>query len=219
MMRFNLVFALMAIGSAASAAEPIAVFSAHKDDILSSLIFESEGCCFGVGEIDVQGKSKLSEEMARKKSELAAQSDLLANQVLKSVKWPGTWPQQKISEARAFAKRHLNYSAYGTVRGLQVLYSVIKDGKCISVVGGPVLGLDVLRTVDFALIKKAMDDFEAEQRRLMAATNAPPANEVVSLPADTNKCPISSSKRLAPIDLGEGKKILMDNTDKDDLLF
>ena len=94
MMRFNLVFALMAIGSAASAAEPIAVFSAHKDDILSSLIFESEGCCFGVGEIDVQGKSKLSEEMARKKSELAAQSDLLANQVLKSVKWPGTWPQQ-----------------------------------------------------------------------------------------------------------------------------
>ena len=219
MMRFNLVFALMAIGSAASAAEPIAVFSAHKDDILSSHIFESEGYCFGVGEIDVKGKSKLSEEMARKKSELAAQSDLLANQVLKSVKWPGTWPQQKISEARAFAKRHLNYSAYGTVRGLQVLYSVIKDGECISVVGVPVLGLEVLRTVDFALIKKAMDDFEAEQGRLMAATNAPPANEVVSLPADTNKCPISSSKRLAPIDLGEGKKILMDNTDKDDLLF
>ena len=219
MMRFNLVFALMAIGSAASAAEPIAVFSAHKDDILSTLIFKPEGCCFGVGEIDVQGKSKLSEEMARKKSELAAQSDLLANQVLKSVKWPGTWPQQKISEARAFAKRHLNYSAYGTVRGLQVLYSVIKDGECISVVGVPVSGLDVSRTVDFALIKKAMDDFEAEQRRLMAATNAPPANEVVSLPADTNKCPISSSKRLAPIDLGEGKKILMDNTDKDDLLF
>ena len=219
MMRFNLVFALMAIGSAASAAEPIAVFSAHKDDILSSLIFESEGCCFGVGEIDVQGKSKLSEEMARKKSELAAQSDLLANQVLKSVKWPGTWPQQKISEARAFAKRHLNYSAYGTVRGLQVLYSVIKDGECISVVGVPVLGLEVLRTVDFALIKKAMDDFEAEQGRLMAATNAPPANAVLSLPADTNKCPISSSERLAPIDLGEGKKILMDNTDKDDLLF
>ena len=219
MMRFNLVFALMAIGSAASAAEPIAVFSAHKDDILSSLIFESEGCCFGVGEIDVQGKSKLSEEMARKKSEWAAQSDLLANQVLKFVKWPGTWPQQKISEARAFAKRHLNYSAYGTVRGLQVLYSVIKDGECISVVGVPVLGLDVLRTVDFALIKKAMDDFEAEQGRLMAATNAPPANEVDSVPADTNKCPISSSKRLAPIDLGEGKKILMDNTDKDDLLF
>ena len=219
MMRFNLVFALMAIGSAAFAAEPIAVFSAHKDDILSSLIFESEGCCFGVGEIDVQGKSKLSEEMARKKSELAAQSDLLANQVLKSVKWPGTWPQQKISEARAFAKRHLNYSAYGTVRGLPVLYSVIKDGECISVVGVPVLGLEVLRTVDFALIKKAMDDFEAEQGRLMAATNAPPANAVLSLPADTNKCPISSSKRLAPIDLGEGKKILMDNTDKDDLLF
>ena len=219
MMRFNPVFVLMAIGSAALAAEPIAVFSAHKDDILSSRIFESEGCCFGVGEIDVQGKSKLSEEMARKKSELAAQSDLLANQVLKSVKWPETWSQQKISESRAFAKRHLNYSAYGTVRELQALYSVIKDGKCISAVGVPASGLDVLRTVDFALIKKAMDDFEAEQRRLMAETNAPPANEGVLLPADTNQCPISSSKRLAPIDLGEGKKILMDNTDKDDLLF
>ena len=218
-MRFNLVLALMAIGSAAFAAEPIAVFPAHKNDILSACIFESEGCCFGVGEVDVQGKSKLSEEMARKKAELAAQSDLLANQVLKDVKWPGAWSQQKISEARTFAKKHLNYSAHATVNELQTLYSVIKNAKCISVVGAPVSGLNILRTVDFALIKKEMDDYEAEQRRLAAETNAPPANGNVSLPANTNQFPIATPKRSVPIDLGEGKKILMDNTDKDDLLF
>ena len=218
-MRFDLVFALTAIGSAALAAEPIAVFSTHKDAILSSHIFESEGCCFGVGETDVQGKSKLSEEVARKKAELAAQSDLLANQVLKDVKWPGAWSQQKISEARPFAKKHLNYSAHATVNELQTLYSVIKNAKCISVVGAPVSGLNILRTVDFALIKKEMDDYEAEQRRLASETSAHPANGYVSLPANTNQCPIASPKCSAPIDLGEGKKILMDNTDKDDLLF
>lgn len=218
-MRFNLVLALMAVGSAANAAEPIAVFPAHKNDILSSCIFESEGCCFGVGEADVQGKSKLSEEMARKKAELAAQSDLLANQVLKDVKWPGALSQQKISEARTFAKKHLNYSAHGTVNELQTLYSAIKDGKCISVVGAPVSGVNIVRAVDFALIKKSMDDYEAGQKRLAAETNTSPANGNVSLPANTNQCPIASPKRLAPIDLSEGKKILMDNTDKDDLLF
>ena len=219
MTRFNLVVTVMAIGSAAFAADPIAVFSGHQEEILSYRIFESDGCCFGVGEIDVVGKSKLAEEVARKKAELSAQSDLLANQVLKSVKWPESWSEEKVAEARAFAKTHMNYSAHGTVRGLQTLYSVIKDGKCISVVVVPVLGVNISRNADFASIKKMMDDYEAEQMRLSVATNAPPVGVNASLAANTNQCPIGSVKCSTPIDLGEGKTILMDNSDKDDLLL
>lgn len=217
-MRFKLMAASLAIGSVAFAAEPIAVFSAQKDDILLSRVFESEGCCFGVGEVDVQGKSKLAEEMARKKAELAAQSDLLANQVLKGVKWPETWSQHEISEARSFAKSHLNYSSNATVRELQTLYLSVKDGKCISVVGAPVSGLNVVQTVDFAAIKKAMSDYEAEQRRV-AAAKASSSSEDVSFPANTNQYQLVAPERSVPIDLGDGKKILMDNTDKDELLF
>lgn len=218
-MRSNFLLALIAIGSAAFAAEPIAVFSAHQEDILLLRIFESDGCCFGVGEVDVHGKSKLAEEVARKKAELAAQSDLLANQVLRDVKWPDAWSRQDIADAITFAKKHLNYSAYGTVRGLQTLYSQIKDDKCVSAVGAPVSELNISRNVDFAVIKKAMDDYEEEQRRLATVTNTPPINVDVPVAANTNGCQVCSPSCSTPIDFGEGKKVLMDNSDKDDLLF
>lgn len=244
MMRFDLAFAVMAIGSAAFAAEPIAVFTGHQDEILSSRIFEMDGCCFGVGGVVVAGKSKLAEEMSRKKAELSAQSDLLANQVLKSVKWPESWPQEKVAEARDFAKTHLNYSAHGTVRELQTLYSAIKDGKCISVVGAPVSKVNIMCNADCASIKKAMDDYEAEQSRLSVMTTAPSAttnmpsvesvssaenalsptnppltNVDVSLMVNTNQWPNGSQERFLPVDLGDGRKLLMDNSVNDDLLF
>ena len=55
--------------------------------------------------------------------------------------------------------------------------------------------------------------------RLSVATNAPPVGVNASLAANTNQCPIGSVKCSTPIDLGDGKTILMDNSGKDDLLF
>ncbi len=125
-----LLLTLQAFGEA-----PATLFQSHREGILSGEVCVVEAYRFGVGRVTPRVDTPNARRIAKERSALFAQRDLLADIKLAGIVFPDKFTPQERMLLLASMRKNLSVSA--TVEGLQTVYQKWEGSQWITVVALP----------------------------------------------------------------------------------
>ncbi len=127
--------------------EPATLFHSHRESILSGEVNVVEDYCFGVGQAIPRADTPNAKHIAKGRSALLAQSNLLANIKFSSITFPDGFTPQECKLLLTSMRKNLSVSA--TLEGLQTVYQKWNGTQWTSVVALPTVATSHIAPATF----------------------------------------------------------------------